>query len=277
MLASDSESVNEGVYEKIVDACGNAWGFLRSYVFCYYTCCIPAYFPVDEGKKGVIQKFGKLKEIAEPGLHYVNPFSETLTQIDTKTITLDLEKQVAMTKDNLSIVIDAVVYYKIIDIEKAVFKVKSVSNAITQLSHATLRNVIGTRVLQECLEHRDELATSIKDEVAPYVKEWGIDIGSIKIKDIKVPQEIATALSSEAISKTKAKALIITADANVESAKRMKEASDLLSTPSAMQIRYLQTLEHLGNSENAKLIFVPPGDSFDQKSLNKLIALQDVK
>lgn len=228
-----------------------------------------------KGEKGIVLRYGKKKEIALPGLVYVNKLSETLKVVDIRVNTLHISKQVVITKDNLTISIDAVLYYKVTDIEKVVFKVANITDSVSELAKVTLRSVIGTKTLKECLEHRDELAQSVQEEVVKFTTEWGIEIASIRIKDISVSEDISRALSSEAIAKTRAKALIITAEANVESAKKMKEASDVLNNESAMQIRYLQTLEQIGTSQNAKLIFIPL--QHNQNLTNQILHLQDIQ
>lgn len=220
-------------------------------------CCCNPYKTVNQGSRGIVQKFGQIVDVKQPGFHYVNPITEKLTTVDVMTHVKELANQEVMTKDNLPVTIDGDVYYRRVDVTKATFSVFNLVHAIDQLAHTTLRNVFGHYTLQECLEKRDELAHTIQNIVKEQVQDWGVVIEQILIRDIRVPNHIRDMLASAATAEREAQAKLITARADVESAKMLREAADVLNTESAMQIRLLEVYNKLASSDNAKLIFMP--------------------
>lgn len=190
-------------------------------------------------------------------MHYVNPFTENLTTVDMRIQVMNLGGQHVMTQDKLSITIDSVVYYQVTDVNNSLFKIDDVKLSIVQLAHATLRNVIGNSTLEACLSQREKLAESIKAIVDENVQNWGVRIISIQIKDIDVPKNIITALSSTVTAEREAQAKIITAEADVRAAELMRMAADVLNTPAAMQIRSLEVIDRLAHSQNSKIILLP--------------------
>ena len=237
-------------------------------------CCYP-YKTVDRGSKAVIQEFGRLKRTVGEGLHYVNPITEKLTDMSQKIQVIDLQRQNVMTSDKLSINIDSVVYYQVTNIEDAIFKVQNITASIIELSYTTLRNVIGKASLEQCLSQREQIAKNIKEIVDENVKNWGVQIISIQIKDIQIPANIMTSLSSAVTAERDAEAKIITAKANVAAAKLMREASDILNTDAAMQIRALEVIDKLAHSQNTKVVILPADLSL-QSTIRKNLATNEM-
>jgi len=187
----------------------------------------------------------------------VNPCTESMTPVDVRCQVLDLKQQSVLTKDNLAIWIDGVVYFTIIDINKAIFKVQNIKESVNQLALVALRGVFGHKLMQDCLVEREELAREIEKIVAEKTGEWGVQINMIQLTDIKLPENIKNMLSSAATAEREGKAKIILAQADVESAKLMRQASDILSTSGAMQIRMLETYNKLAQTDNPKIVFMP--------------------
>ena len=238
--------------------------FLRSLGACFGYMCLPfcgcccyPYKSVEMGSRAIIQEYGRVNREVGEGLHYVNPITETLTSINMKVQVIDLSRQNVMTMDKVQINIDSIVYFQIINPYDALFKIENIRHSIVELSYITLRTVIGKSTLDACLGQREKLANDIKEIVDENVHDWGIKIISLQIKDIDVPKDIITSLSSAVTAEREAKAKIITAKADVEAAKLMRDAADILSTPAAMQIRSLEVIDRLGHSSNAKIIFLP--------------------
>lgn len=238
--------------------------FMRNLGSCFGYCCLSLggiccypYKSVDMGSNAVIQEYGRVKRNVADGLHYVNPITETITVANMKVQVIDLGKQNVMTSDKLSVNIDSVVYYKISNVHDALFKINNISDSIVQLSHATLRNVIGKFTLEECLGKREKIALSIKEIIDEHVHDWGITIISLQIKDIIVPENIVRSLSAAIIAERESAAKIITAQADVKSAELMRQAADILSTPAAMQIRSLEVIDRLARNTNSKIILIP--------------------
>jgi len=223
---------------------------------CCGSCCYP-YQTIQQGNKGVIQEFGRVKRQVDSGLHYVNPMTEQLSQVNMRQMVINLDKQHIMTADNLSVTIDSVVYYQVTDIETVLFKINNLDLSIIEMSYATLRNVVGKFPLQQCLSERAKLATQIKNIIEENVAGWGIQIQSLQIKDITVPQNITQALSATAVAERESQAKLINARADVTAAKMLREAADILNTDGAMQIRHLEVLSKIAHSPNTKILMMP--------------------
>lgn len=251
---NDNESVQYTKYQKFLTFIGDCLGFAGTYLGWF--CCYP-YKTVDEGCHAGIKEFGKLTKIVGPGMYYINPETCKIDIIDTKLQVIDINRQTVMSKDNVTLNIDGVVYYQIKDIKKSIYGVSNIREAVIQLTFTTLRDVIGRKTLQEVLEHRDELAKDIYKIVESKGKDWGVEISSIQLKDIHMTDQLQQALSAAAQAKRHADAKMISAQADVESAKLMRQASDILDSEGAMQIRYLETIGALAKSSNAKIIFLP--------------------
>lgn len=257
--ASDPTS-QSGCYQDTMQTCGTCCGFLRTWLPC--VCCFVdyPYQEIEQSYEGLMERFGKYVKTVKPGLQYMNPCTESILKIDMKTQIIDLSKQSILTKDNISITLDASVYYKIVDSKRAQYRVKNVQEAVQYLTFSTLRNTCGQHVLQDLLEKRLEVTASIQRNIEEHVDEWGVKIEQIFIKDILLSPEMQFSLSSAAKERRIAESKIISAKADVESAKLMKEAADILDNKAAMQIRYLETLQQITKSQNSRLIFLPQGD-----------------
>ncbi len=246
---------NEPCFGSLLGCLGRFFGCFCTSICC--GCCCYPYKTIPLGSKGVIQRFGRLKNIVDDGLYYVNPVTETMASVDMRTQCLLLSSQTVMTKDNLSLKIDGDVYYKITSVSKSLFSISKVEKAIYERSHAALRNVFGKHELQQCLENREQIAMEIQKDIGIQVENWGIMIETIQIKDIIVPEQIEKLLASAATAEREGRAKIISAQADVEAAKLMRAASDILNTPAAMQIRYLETMYKMSDNDNSKVIFMP--------------------
>jgi len=254
-----SLQANEPCYGLFADCIGQFFGCFCCVLSC--GCCCNPYKTVNRGTKGVVTRFGSIKDIKPDGLHYVNPISEKMVFVDMMLHARKLSSQSILTKDNLPIQIDGCVYYKVIDnkqdIIQAQFGVYDVKMAVDELAHSTLRLVFGQHTLQECLEKRKDFAKEMVSIIGNQAKGWGIYIQDIQIIDILIPKHIQDLLASGATAQREAEAQIIMARASVQSAQLMREAADQLATPAAMQIRMLETYKVLAESDNAKIIFMP--------------------
>jgi len=254
-----SEDIDDFYSEPCIGACIGAFGCLFSAVCCPLTlgiCCNP-YKTVQKGFTGIITRFGRVQRIVQEGLHPVNVFAEKLTTIDSRTVVLELKKQTVLTRDNLSLTIDGVIYYTIVDLDKAIFKVQDLTNSIHSLALVALRAAFGTKDLQNCLEHRDELAREMFQFIAAHVSAWGIKVDNLQITDMTLPDSLQKMLQSAATAEKEGRAKIVLAQADVQSARLMREAAEALNSDAAMQIRLLETYNKVAESENAHLIFMP--------------------
>ena len=172
----------------------------------------------------------------------------------------DIPRQVALTKDNVSVQIESVLYWEIIDPFIATFLVANVQNALIDRAQTSLRMVLGNRTLQDTIEHRDQVANEIRKVIDEVAETWGVRVESLLIKDVILGPEIIQSMSAAATQKRLGESKVIAAQAEVNSAKLMREAADILNSPAAMQIRYLETLQAMAKNAGVKVIFMPTDD-----------------
>jgi len=183
--------------------------------------------------------------------------TETMMFVDKRETVLDIRKQNCMTKDNIDVIVDAVVYFKVIDTFKSQFEIGDFKYAVGELSRTALRDVFGTVTLQEALEDRDTQAEKLKELVYYPTQTWGIEITRCLIQEILFTQDLQISLSTKVTAKRLAESKIIGAQADVQAARLMRNAADALSTPAAMQVRYLEALSNLSHSPSPKIVFFP--------------------
>jgi erythrocyte band 7 integral membrane protein len=173
------------------------------------------------------------------------------------TCVAEVPRQVCMTKDNVSLHLTSVLYYHVVQPHKVAFGISDVKSALIERTQTTLRHVLGARVLQDVIERREEIAASIREIIEEVASGWGVDVESMLIKDIIFSQELQESLSMAAQSKRTGEAKVVSARAEVESAKLMRQAADILSSAPAMQIRYLEAMQAMAKTSNSKVIFLP--------------------
>lgn len=247
-------------YQNFLTAIGRCFGCCG--MFCCF--CQNPYQTVDQGEVGLVQTFGALSRTVEPGTSYVNTFTEKLTRVNIKINTRELPAQSCFTRDNLTVQITSVVYYNIIDPQKAIFSISDIHSAITERTQNTMRDVVGSRTLQDVVEKREEIAESIAEIISKTAFAWGVQIESILIKDLTLPDSVQSTFAKAAEAKRIGEAKIINAKAEVESAKQMRKASDILSSPAALQIRYLDALQAMSRNPGTRVIFMPSADSIEK-------------
>lgn len=249
------DSNPKGFYGIMVNATGAVIGTMGAVPCCI--CCPNPYKNVQQGNVGLVTKFGRFYKAVDPGLVKINPLSERLVQVDVKIQIVEVPKQVCMTKDNVTLNLTSVIYYHIVSPHKAAFGIANVRQALVERTQTTLRHVVGARVLQDVIERREEIAQSIGEIIEDVAAGWGVQVESMLIKDIIFSQELQESLSMAAQSKRIGESKIIAAKAEVESAKLMRQAADILSSAPAMQIRYLEAMQAMAKSANSKVIFLP--------------------
>lgn len=244
-----------GAYQSTQECWGKFCGCLATYFCC--CCCQAPYAIVPQGFSGAVQRFGKFYKLVAPGMHYLNPELDRLVLVDKREQVLLLKRQIVQTKDNVTITIDAVVYYKVVDTYKSKFAVRDLVASIKDLTETSVRNAIGRMTLQDVLEKREELSESVLQQMTKPVFNWGAAITRALIQEIIFAKDQLDKMSQGAISKKIGEAFIIQSQADVEAARLMKEAAAILNTEAAMQIRYLESLEAIAKTENPKFVFFP--------------------
>lgn len=214
---------------------------------------------VFEYKRGIKFRFGKYVKTLNPGFRWIIPFIETLQIVDIRVITFNIHSQEVMTKDNVPSSIDGVVFFKILNPEKAVLEVEEYTFAITQLSQAALRDVCGKVELDTILSKREEIGKNIREIVDNETEDWGIKIIDVKIKDIQLPENMRRMMANQAEAERSRRAKIILAQAEDQAADKLLEAGQKLDkSSSAVKLRLYQTLANIAAEKNSTILFPFP-------------------
>ncbi|KAL4809970.1 hypothetical protein BDV18DRAFT_130004 [Aspergillus unguis] len=229
--------------------------------------CPNPFRPVQQGEVGLVTRFGRFERAVDPGLVKVNPLSERLITIDVKIQIVEVPRQVCMTKDNVTLNLTSVIYYQVVSPHKSAFGISNIRQALVERTQTTLRHVIGARVLQDVIERREEIAQSTSEIIEEVAAGWGVNVESMLIKDIIFSDDLQDSLSMAAQSKRIGESKVIAARAEVESAKLMRQAADILSSAPAMQIRYLEAMQAMAKTANSKVIFLPAPNQSMQHQL----------
>ncbi|MHC1584734.1 MAG: slipin family protein [Candidatus Syntropharchaeia archaeon] len=212
---------------------------------------------VKEYERGVIFRLGRLVGARGPGLFFVIPLFETMVKVDLRTITFDVPPQEVITKDNVTTKVNAVVYYRVMDPEKAVTQVEKYHLATSQIALTTLRGVIGQVELDQLLSERDEINKRLQHIVDEATDPWGIKVSAVEIKDVELPKEMQRAMASQAEAERNRRARIIAAEGELQASQKLAEAAKILNeAPGAMFIRTLQMIKD-ATEEKATTIVIP--------------------
>jgi len=214
---------------------------------------------VNEYERGVRFTFGKYDRVMEPGLRIVVPFVQTWHRVDMRVKAVDVPKQESITKDNVTVSINAVIYYKVRDAEKAVIEVERYMYAVKQLAQTTMRNVVGQVDLDELLARRDKIAKQIREVIDEQTDPWGIDVHSVELKDIILAEDMKRVLARQAEAERERRAVTIQAEGEKEAAQNMADAAQILSERTgALHLRTLQTLGSLSSDHSNTVVFTVP-------------------
>ncbi len=227
---------------------------------------------VNQYERGVVLTLGKYTGLRQPGLRVIIPIIQRMVRVDIRTNTIDIPKQEVITKDNVTVNVDAVVYFKVTNAEKAVLEVANYIYASSQFAQAALRDVTGNVELDSLLGKRDEVSFQIKEIVDVQTEKWGIDVESVKIQNIELPQDMKRAMAKQAEAERERRAVIITAEGEKSAAAAVAAAAATLSkVPGGISIRTLQTLEKISVEPSQKTLFVLPAELTEtfSKLLNK--------
>ncbi|KAH0839082.1 hypothetical protein AYO21_04678 [Fonsecaea monophora] len=268
----DNQDDVHGWYGSMISTLGDCIGCLGAIPCCII--CPNPYKPVSQGNVGLVTKFGRFARAVDPGLVKVNPLSERLIQVDVKIQIVEVPRQVCMTKDNVTLNLTSVIYYHITSPHKAAFGISNIRQALVERTQTTLRHVVGARVLQDVIERREEIAQSIGEIIEEVAAGWGVQVESMLIKDIIFSNDLQDSLSMAAQSKRIGESKVIAARAEVESAKLMRQAADILSSAPAMQIRYLEAMQAMAKTANSKVIFLPATNQTIPTDMNAMLQNQ---
>ncbi|MDD2935149.1 MAG: slipin family protein [Candidatus Pacebacteria bacterium] len=219
---------------------------------------------VNQYQRGVMFTLGKFTGIKEPGWRLVIPIFQSLTKVDIRTKAVDVPDQEVITKDNIPVKINAVVYYKIKEASKAILEVEDFYYATSQVAQTTMRNFVGERSLDDLLQKRAEIALQIKERVDDLTDPWGIDIESVELKDVIIPEDLKRTISKEAEAEREKRAVIIKADGDRIAADNLALAAQKLSSvPGAMHLRTLQAINDLSSDQSNTTIWMIPVEALE--------------
>ena len=212
-------------------------------------------------ERGIVFTLGKFSNIRKPGLTYVLPIVQSMRKVDMRIKTAEIPRQEVITKDNIPMLVNAVVYFKVINPESAIIKIEDYMFAIRQYTQAALRDVIGNNDMDFFLQEREKIATSIKEIVDSETSEWGLDVESIKIQEVELPAEMKRAMAKQAEAERNRRAVIIASQGELSASENLRKAAEnLAKSKGALHLRTLQTIRDIAADPSEKIVLFLPSD-----------------
>jgi regulator of protease activity HflC (stomatin/prohibitin superfamily) len=216
---------------------------------------------VSEYERGVIFRLGRLTGAKGPGLFILLPFVDRMVKIDLRTITLDVPSQEAITRDNVTVKVNAVIYFRVVEPTAAVVRILDYVRATSQISQTTLRSVLGQSDLDELLSQREQINQQLQQIIDEQTEPWGIKVTAVEVKDVELPSTMQRAMARQAEAERERRAKVIAADGEFQASERLREAAEVMARePIAVQLRYLQTLTEVAAENNSTIVFPVPVD-----------------
>ena len=216
---------------------------------------------VAQYERGVVLRLGRFVGIKEPGLRIIVPFIDRMWKVDTRIVTMDVPAQEVITRDNVTIKVDAVVYLRVINADDAVLKVADYIKATSLISQTTLRSILGQHELDEVLGQRDKLNARLQEIVDEQTDPWGVKVSAVEIKDVQLPESMQRAMAAQAEAERDRRAKIVHAEGEAQAAEKLAQAAGVLSSqPAALQLRYLGVLKEIATEKTNVVIFPLPID-----------------
>jgi regulator of protease activity HflC (stomatin/prohibitin superfamily) len=216
-----------------------------------------------EYERGVIFRLGKLLGAKGPGLIFLIPIVDRMVRMDLRVVTIDIPRQEVMTRDNVPVSVDAVLYFRVIDPQAAVVKVENFLKATSLIAQTTLRSVLGQAELDELLAHRDKINQTLQEIIDRETEPWGIKVTAVEVKDVALPDTMKRAMAKQAEAERERRAKIVNAEGEFQAAEKMVQAAAMMSKePIALQLRFLQTMREIANEHNTTTFLPVPIDLF---------------
>ena len=213
-----------------------------------------------EYERGVIFFLGKFQTVKGPGLILVLPGLQKMMRVNLQTVTMDVPAQDVITRDNVSVKVNAVIFFRVVDPQRAILAVQDYLYSTSQIAQTTLRSVLGQSQLDELLSKREEINVELQRIIDQQTEPWGVKVSAVEVKNVDLPQEMLRAIAKQAEAERERRAKVIHAQGEFEASQKLSEAATILSNPTALQLRYLQTLVEVGAEKNSTIIFPIPID-----------------
>lgn len=215
----------------------------------------------NQYERSVVFRLGKFNRSAGLGLYLIWPFIEWQTKLDLRTVTANVEQQEGITRDNVPIKVDAVIWYRIVDPERAVIQVKQVSNAVVQVSLTTLRTVLGQHTLDEILKAQDTIAEVMQQQIDQVTEPWGVKVELVQMKSVEIPPSMQRAMAQEAEALREKRARLIKAEAELDAAEQLRRAAEvIMQNPAGLELRRMQMITEVGAEQNTMTIVMMPSE-----------------
>lgn len=240
-----------------------SWIWAVVIVAAFVVFLVPAAVKVvSQYERGVVLRLGRFAGIKEPGLRFIIPYIDHMYKVDTRIVTMDVPAQEVITRDNVTMKVDAVVYLRVINPDDAILNVADYLRATSLISQTTLRSVLGQSELDELLSHRDMINQKLQEIVDEQTDPWGVKVSAVEVKDVELPQTMQRAMAAQAEAERERRAKVVHADGEFEAAEKLAQAAKIIATePGAMQLRYLSTVSELATEKSNTILFPLPLDT----------------
>ena len=216
---------------------------------------------VQEYERGVIFRLGRLVGAKGPGIFFIIPFVDRMVKVDLRTVTLDIPSQEAITRDNVTVRVNAVAYFRVVDPQSAVVRIENYLLGTMQIAQTTMRSVLGQSELDELLSKREEINQRLQQIIDEQTEPWGVKVSIVEVKDVELPQTMQRAMARQAEAERDKRAKVIHAEGEFLASRQLSEAANVINAaPSALQLRYLQTLSDISSDQSRTIIFPLPMD-----------------
>ena len=245
--------------------------FTLSMLAIFIVFLLSAFRILREYERGVIFLLGRFQKVKGPGLIIVIPFIQQMVKVDMRTLVMDVPTQDVISMDNVSVQVNAVVYFRVVDAEKAIIQVENYYDATSQLAQTTLRSVLGQHELDDMLAQRDKLNTDVQAILDDQTDAWGVKVANVEIKHVDLNENMIRAIAKQAEAERERRAKVIHAEGELQASEKLAEAAKILSQQGqAIQLRYLQTLNEIAGEKNSTIVFPVPVDLLNKWSEGKV-------
>lgn len=218
---------------------------------------------IKEYERGVILRWGRFSHVKLPGIRFLIPFVDQMFRIDLRVVTMDVPKQEMMTRDNVPVTVDAVVYFRVVNAEDAILKIENYVKATALIAQTTLRSTVGQHMLDELLSERDRVNEKLQTVIDEQTEPWGVKVTNVEVRDVILPETMKRAMAGQAEAERERRAKVINAEGEFQASEKLAMAAAIISKdPAAIQLRFLQTLAQVATEHNSTTIFPVPIDLF---------------